>query len=250
MYFHLIGIKEKDKQQYQLDLLIGDGEKTLISDFLERRKVVVISITPYEGAIQEFGKIRATITMENSDLFLIPPQKQFEGDREGGKPLEEALRFLFSLGLVPKEANFLDTPAPTALVESLIEKITLEYQEFREHLEKEQEEQLQKQKKMYEDSNMKHALKVINTNIDRAMQILEVGKEILTAEEIKKITDLSNELKKIRLGSNFNRMVQLLMDTQGYISVAESKVLKQLDNKKFLIDRHSTVTNIDVISEY
>jgi hypothetical protein len=40
------------------------------------------------------------------------------------------------------------------------------------------------------------------------------------------------------------------METQEHITAAENKVLKQLDNKKFLIDRHSSVTNIDVISEY
>jgi hypothetical protein len=45
-------------------------------------------------------------------------------------------------------------------------------------------------------------------------------------------------------------MVQLLMETQDRITAAENKVLKQLDDKKFLIDRHSNVTNIDVISEY
>jgi hypothetical protein len=35
MYFHLIGIKEKDDQQYQLDILIGGEEITTIKEFLE-----------------------------------------------------------------------------------------------------------------------------------------------------------------------------------------------------------------------
>jgi hypothetical protein len=176
--------------------------------------------------------------------------KQFEGEEETGNPLEKALRFLFSLGLAPKEANFLDTPVPKTLIESLIKKISLEYQESRELREKQQEQQLQKEKKRYEDTNVNQALKVINNNIDRITQLLKVGKGILTFAETKTLTDLSNELKKIRMGSNFNRMVQLLMETQEHITAAEDKVLRQLDNKKFLIDKHSSITNIDVISEY
>jgi hypothetical protein len=35
MYFHLIGIKEKDGHQYQLDILIGGGELSTIKEFLE-----------------------------------------------------------------------------------------------------------------------------------------------------------------------------------------------------------------------
>jgi hypothetical protein len=187
--------------------------------------------------------------VDKSDFSLILSLKQFEGE-ETGNPLEKALRFLFSLGLSPKTANFLDTPVPKSLVETLIKKISAEYQESRELREKQKEKQLQKEQQRYEDTNVKQALKVINNNIDRIDQILTVGKGILTFEETKTLTDLSNELKKIRLGSNFNRMVQLLMDTQEHIDAAEEKVLKQLDDKKFLIDRHSSITNIDVITEY
>ena len=45
-------------------------------------------------------------------------------------------------------------------------------------------------------------------------------------------------------------MVQLLLDAQNYIIKAEDLVLQVLDDKKFLVDRNSVVTNIDIISQY
>jgi hypothetical protein len=37
MNFHLIGIKEKDNQQYQLDMLIGGGDLATTKAFLADR---------------------------------------------------------------------------------------------------------------------------------------------------------------------------------------------------------------------
>jgi hypothetical protein len=54
MYFHLIGIKEKDTQQYQLDMLVGDAELSSIKEFLGKRKVVIISLEEYTQPIEQF----------------------------------------------------------------------------------------------------------------------------------------------------------------------------------------------------
>ncbi|MDR3169244.1 MAG: hypothetical protein LBU27_05845 [Candidatus Peribacteria bacterium] len=55
MFFHLIGIKEKDGMQYQLDILIGGVENLFqIKEFLEHRGVVVVSLEKYDKPVEEF----------------------------------------------------------------------------------------------------------------------------------------------------------------------------------------------------
>ena len=54
MYFHLIGIKEKDNQQLQLDILIGGESISLIKEFLEHWGVVVVSLEEYDKPLEEF----------------------------------------------------------------------------------------------------------------------------------------------------------------------------------------------------
>ncbi|MDR2189761.1 MAG: hypothetical protein LBP53_00785 [Candidatus Peribacteria bacterium] len=240
MYFHLIGIKEKDERQYQLDILIGGGELSLIKEFLENWGIVVISLNEYEQPIEKFGKIHIIIPFNGIDFSVIT----------FSDTLEKSLRYVFALGLQPKTVEMTDNTMTPEEITTLIRNIAKEYEEKRKQWEQQQSLLQQKEIKKYENKNIKHALKVINSNIDRIDQLLFIGKGILSSEEMKTLTDISNELKKIRLGTNFNKMAQLLLDAQSHISSSENLVLKTLDDKKFLIDRNSTVTNIDVISQY
>ena len=44
-------------------------------------------------------------------------------------------------------------------------------------------------------------------------------------------------------------MASLVLDSHRLVSHAESKIFKAYDDQKFLIDKNSSITNIDVISE-
>ena len=57
-------------------------------------------------------------------------------------------------------------------------------------------------------------------------------------------------MKRIRLGTNFNKMASIVLDTQILLKKAEEEIISTYDSKKFLIDKNSSVTNIDVLYEY
>lgn len=207
---------------------------------MEHWGVVVVSLEEYEQQPQEFGNIQVLLSFKEQKFTIILK----------GTSLKEPLYFLFSLELIPEEINFISNPLPKEQIASLIKKVAADHEKQYIEREKEQQRLAQKEQRKFENKDVKEALKVINNNIDRIDQLLFIGKGVLSSDEMRKLTDISNELKKIRLGTNFNRMAQLLLEAQRYISVAEEKVLKVLDDKKFFIDRNSVVTNIDVISEY
>jgi soluble cytochrome b562 len=240
LYFHLIGIKEKEGHQYQLDILIGGGELSMIKEFLEDWGIVIVSLDEYEKPIEEFGKIRMIIPFKESDFSVIT----------FSDTLEKSIRYVFALGLHPKHVEIADNSMTDEEIAALVEKIAKEYEQQQKQWTQQQTLLQQKEIKKYENKDIKHALKVINSNIDRIDQLLFIGRGILSSEEMKTLTDISNELKKIRLGTNFNRMAELLLDAQSHITASEDLVLKALDDKKFLIDRNSIITNIDVISQY
>ena len=240
MYFHLIGIKEKDTQQYQLDILVGGESLSSVKDFLEHWGVVVVSLEEYEKAPEEFGKISMIIPFDTVNISVITYTDT----------VEKSLRYAFALGLVPSNVKVSDGSVSEQEILALIAGISKEYEQKRKEWEQTQAEIQKQEVKKYENKDIKNALKVINSNIDRIDQMLFIGKGILGSDEMKKLVDISNELKKIRLGTNFNKMVRLLSDAQNHITKSENVVLKALDDKKFLIDRNSSVTNIDVISEY
>ncbi|MDR0859815.1 MAG: hypothetical protein LBO09_02275 [Candidatus Peribacteria bacterium] len=241
MYFHLIGIKEKDGKQYQLDILIGGvSDISEIREFLEARGVVSVSLEEYDKSPAEFGKIHLTVSFKEKDFSIVT----------FSDTVEKSIRYAFSLGLVPTNVVVTDGSVSEEEIQQQIESIAKEYEVEHKHREDVQAGIQQKELKKYENKDIEHALKVINSNIDRIDQMLLIGRTILGFDETRTLTDLSNELKKIRLGTNFNKMVQLLLDAQSHIAKAEDAVFLALDDKKFLIDRNSVVTNIDVITQY
>jgi hypothetical protein len=154
------------------------------------------------------------------------------------------------VGIYPKDINFLKDPIQDKESQNLIAKISSEYQQESSLREEILQKSSVKEAKKYENTDVQQALKVVNSNIDRIDQLLLVGKEIISGSERKKLSDFSTELKKIRLGTNFDKMAQILITAQSFIEKNEDLVLSALDDKKFLIDRNSFVTNVDVISEY
>lgn len=219
-----------------------EGENlSFIKAFLEHLGAVVVSLDKYEGKAESFGSIVLVVAFQNEEITLIVK----------GDSLKDTLSFFYSLDIFPISINFLDTQKalPAKQIEQLLQKVLSEHEEASHVWAAQQQQIQQKEQKRYENKDVKEALKVINNTIDRVSQILLIGKGMLSSEEMRTLTDFSNELKKIRLGTNFNKMVTLLLETEQRLQKAEDKVLKELDDQKFLIDRNSIVTNIDVISE-
>ena len=113
--------------------------------------------------------------------------------------LEKSIRYVFSLGLVPKDVKVTDGTMSEQEIHDLIHSVAQEYEEQHKQWEEEQERIQQKENKKYENKDVQNALKVINSNIDRIDQILFIGRGVLSLENKRALTDISNELKKIRL---------------------------------------------------
>lgn len=239
-YFHLIGMKESSSWRYQLDFLVWWETYNEIKSALEKLGIVILSLDEYKKPTSDFWKYEMIIPFFDKDFPIITYSDT----------LEKSLREAFDMWLEPKNVIVSDWSLTQAEIDNLMHQIKSEVEE--RHLEelKAKEEQTKKEIKKFENKDLKDWLKVINNNIDRINQIMFIWTNILTPIEKNKLKDIQDELKKIRLWSNFPKMVELLLATQKLIDQAESKILKILDDKKFFIDRNSTVTNIDIINQY
>ncbi|GHW02331.1 hypothetical protein AGMMS50249_1170 [candidate division SR1 bacterium] len=239
-YFHLIGLKELNGTTNQLDILIAGDDHARVKNALEKLGIIILSLDEYTKPALEFGKFEIILPYQEQEIHVITYSDT----------LEKSIRQMFDMGLKPQNAIVSDHSMTQEQIDKMIQDIQKEIDEKHAEIAKEQEESRKKEVKKYEDKAIKDALKIINNNIDRINQILFIGTNILSPIEKNKLKDFQDELKKIRLGSNFQKMVEILLQSQANIDTTENKVLKALDDKKFLIDRNSTVTNIDVIKQY
>lgn len=239
MYFHILWIKEKEWKQNELDILVQWWDESFIRKFLENRWVVTVSIRPYKDDIKTFWNISILVSFENVEIEILT----------NGDNLDDKTYLFLHLWLPLHSINFIENPIPDWDIQEIIKSNIAKIQSEEENIKKQNEEKKLAEQKKYSESAIDDSLKIINFEISHIEQVIKAGEAIISQIELKKLEDLANEMKKIRLWTNFNKMVSLIMYTQDITKKLEQEILTKYDSQKFPIDKNSIMTNIDFISE-
>lgn len=239
MYFHLIGIKEKVWKQYDLDILLNWWDELFIRDFLAHRWVVIVSLSEYKEDPNSFGNITIKTIYNDIEIQILT----------NWEDLKEKIYTMIFIGLQPQSANFIENPIPAEESQALLQDIFLQIEEENKKIKQDEEDKIQKEQKIYEESSIKSALKIINSCIDRIEQVTKIWWGIVSMTELKTLDNYLNEMKKIRLWTNFNKMANLVLDADILLKKAEKEIIEANKDKNFSILKNSSITNIDILNE-
>lgn len=240
MYFHIIWIKEKNWKKHELDMLLHWWDEEFIRKFLANRWVVIVSIVEYKEDPNSFWNIIIDVTYSDAEIRLIIKWED----------LPETTYFITYLWITPTRINFVENPIPEEQMRGMINSTLARIKEENEKIKREKElEELNEQKK-YEETGIKDWLKIINSNIDHIEQLIKAWEGIISWSELKDLDGYLNEMKKIRLWTNFNKMASLVLDVQPLIKNAEKQVIDANASHEFLVNNNSIASNIDVLNEY
>lgn len=240
MYFHLVWIKEKNWKKYDLDILLSWWDEDFIRKFLANRWIVIVSITEFKENPESFWNIIIDVLYENVQIKIILKWED----------LEERLYFIMYSWIIPSRINFVDNPIPEDQMKSMIDSTLMKIKEEDEKVKKEKElAELEEQKK-YEETWIKDWLKIINSNIDHIEQIIKAWEWIIMWNELKELDTYLNEMKKIRLWTNFNKMANLVLEAHKKVREAENLILDKYNDCEFPIDKNSIASNLDILKEY
>ena len=239
MYFHLIWIKEKEWKQHELDFLLQGEDENLIRGFLSNWGIVIVSLNEFKEDPKDFSEIKMSVLYNNTEIEFLMKWES----------LEETLYSMMFLWLDPKFANYVNDPIPEEEMNSIIASTIAKIRAINQEIKEKKEMEEQREQKKYEESAISDSLKIINAEIDRIEQVIKAWQWVIWWIEIKELEDYLNEMKKIRLWTNFNKMASLVFDSHKLVKKAEDEIFKAYDSEKFLVDKNSSVTNIDVISD-
>ena len=239
MYFHLIWIKEKEWKQHELDFLLQGEDENLIRGFLSNWGIVIVSLNEFKEDPKDFSEIKMSVLYNNTEIEFLMKWES----------LEETLYSMMFLWLDPKFANYVNDPIPEEEMNSIIASTIAKIHAINQEIKEKKEMEEQREQKKYEESAIADSLKIINAEIDRIEQVIKAWQWVIWWIEIKELEDYLNEMKKIRLWTNFNKMASLVFDSHKLVKNAEDEIFKAYDSEKFLVDKNSSVTNIDVISD-
>lgn len=239
MYFHLIWIKEKAWKQYDLDILLSWWDENFLRDFLAHRWVVIVSLTEYKEDVDSFWNI--LISTEHNDVTI--------NIIASWENLEDYVYTMAFIGLTPKSINLTENPISNEESEKIIQSIITKINEENEKIKQAEEENILKEQKKYKETWLETWLKIINQSIDHIEQVIKAWNWIISSSDLKKLEDYLNEMKKIRLWTNFNKMANLVLDADILLKNAENQIIETHKSKNFLISPKSSITNIDILTE-
>lgn len=240
MFFHLTGIKDISDKNYSLELLIEGEDVSSVKQFLSDQKVVVLGLEYYTGKPEDFGTMYLDIEGKNQ-VFRIVGQLE---------KLEEFLSYVVKLELKVTNANYFLNPLDEKKVQSLIQSVNKQA-EHQAQIKKQEKEKAEKKGRLnYNDKKLKKAYNAIDQIINQIDQLLAIGGRNIPPMTLKKFDDMRGEISKLRLATNYDKIIEELHKAMNLIVETQDLLLWKLESDKiFTIAPKSQVTNVEVIRE-
>jgi len=240
MFFHLTGIKDISDKNYSLELLIEGEDVSSVKQFLSDQKVIILGLEHYTGKPEAFGDIYLDIASKDQ-VFRIVGQLE---------KLEEFLSYVVKLELKVKTANYFSRPLDEEKVQDLIQTVNKQAEHQAQIKQKEREKAEKKTRLNYNDKKLKKAYNAIDQIINQIDQLLAIGGRNIPPMTQKKFDDMRGEISKLRLATNYDKIIEELHKAMNLIVETQDLLLWKLESDKiFTIAPKSQVTNVEVIRE-
>lgn len=240
MFFRLTGIKDISEKNYSLELLIEGQDSTAVKNFLADQKVIVLGLEHYHGEPQDFGGVYLDI---KGAEWVFRVVGKFDH-------VEEFLSYVVKLKLKVVDANSYHTPLSPEQVQELLSKTYQKAEEQERALQAAKEKAAQKEKLNFQDKKLLKAYEAIDQIINQIDQVLEIGGRNIPPMTQKKFDDMRGEISKLRLATNYDKIIEELHKAMNLIVETQDLLLTKLEEDKiFTIVPQSKVTNVEVIRE-
>ena len=240
MFFHLTGIKDIAGKNYTLDILIEGEDASSVKAFFSGQKVVIIGLEKFDGVTESFGQLYATLQGEKNKNFKIVSNIE---------DIETFLSFLLRLDFQVLEINSAIKPLSQEESSNLIKKYQDEERRYQEAKEQKTQKETAKEASFH-NRKLQKAYTAIDEVIDQIDQISTMGGNAINPNLMKKLDDTRAEISKLRLATNYDKIIEELEKGMNLIIESQNIILEKIDSSKvFPIIKKSQISNIDVIKE-
>ena len=215
MFFHLTGIKDISDKNYSLELLIEGEDVSSVKQFLSDQKVIVLGLEYYTGKPEDFGTMYLDIEGKNQ-VFRIVGQLE---------KLEEFLSYVVKLELKVTNANYFLNPLDEKKVQSLIQTVNKQAEPHAQIKNQEKEKAEKKGRLNYNDKKLKKAYNAIDQIINQIDQLLAIGGRNIPPMTLKKFDDMRGEISKLRLATNYDKIIEELHKAMNLIVETQDLLL-------------------------
>ena len=241
MFFRLTGIKDISDKNYTLELLIEADDAATVKKFLGDQKVIIIWLEIYHWDAADFGKSYVVVKYWDTLVKII---WNFED-------LEQFVEYVFQLELEVIDANYI---LGNQLSETQVQELINSAREKQIASKKAHQERLKAaqaaEKINFNDKKLQKAYQAIDDIVNQIDQLMEIWGSKIQPITRKKLDDTRGEMGKLRLATNYDKIIEELHSAMNLIVETQDFLLDLLESDKiFAINTETKITNVDVIRE-
>jgi len=239
MTFSVNGIKQEKNEKYSVEILVCVDAPLLVRKILEEHTILILSLKEFPTEKTTYGDIYFTIKTWFQDIDIVTKYSD----------IQEACNFFTFIGFDIIGINSYTKPLSKKEIDTIITNgqanaATKKADVWKDILEKETEE-----RKVYQDEDLQSAKKIIVRVFEKVDETNKISANIMSLIDKKKLTALTEELKKLRMGTNFEKIRETIQEIFKIIEAINDSYYASIQNPNDTISPESSVTPVDVDKE-
>ena len=239
MTFSVNGIKQEKDQKYTVEMVIGVDASLLARKLLEEAGILILSVKEFTEDKKTFGNVYFTIEKNFQTIECVTKYTD----------LQEAANFFAFVGFDLRSINRFIMPITPKESEMIIAQAKAEAEKKKAEVRKQIVEQEEKERKIYEDVKLQSAKKIVEKVFEKVDLTLNRSATSIEIQERKKITALVEELKKLRMGTNFEKIRETIQELFTITEKIDDHYFASINDPDKTINDESLVTTTDVDKE-
>jgi len=239
MTFSVNGIKQEKNEKYNVEMLVCVDASLLARKILEEHNILILSLKEFPTDKKTFGDIYFTIKQNFQDIEIVTKYTD----------MQEVANFFTFIGFDIRHINSYSKLISQEDMDIIIGKAQADAAS-KKAKEKEDIEKIEvAEKKVYEDVKLESAKKIIVRVFEKVDECTKRSAGTISLQDTKKIKMLVEELKKLRMGTNFEKIREVIQDIFKMIEAINDDYYASIQNPNDTILPESLVTPVDVDKE-
>lgn len=239
MTFSVNGIKQEKNEKYTIEILVCVDASLLARKILEENNILILSLKEFPTENKTFGDIYFTIDLKFQDIDIVT--KYID--------IQEAANFFTFVGFDIKTINSYSKPISDKEADDILVTAKLDAQKKKEDVRKQIQDTEEKERKVYEDMHLQSAKKLIEKVFEKVDETTKRSADTISLQDTKKLKMFVEELKKLRMGTNFEKIRETIQEIFNLIAKIDKEYFASIQDPNDTIAPDSLVTRTDVDKE-
>lgn len=239
MTFSVNGIKQEKNEKYPVEMLVCVDASLLARKILEERNILILSLKEFTPDKETFGDIYFTIQQNFKKIQFVTKHTD----------IQEACDFFSFVGFDIDTINRFSAPISQEESQKIIALSKKAAEKKKNEVQQAIEAKEAKERKVYQDADLESAKKIILRIFEKVDETLKRSDGQIGLKEMKQITSLTEELKKLRMGTNLEKIRETIQDLFAVVEKINIEYYQSIQDFNATISKESLVTEIDVLRE-